>query len=101
MALEELTWSIVFIICSFAAHLLRNELLKKYNREKEEIDKLKKKNSSENFTFRKNINEHLLKSQVNMLLPTKYIFILFAIIVFVKAIINQKEQHIVLLFFLF
>lgn len=84
--LHEFLWMCIFFICSIITHFFRKFLLKKYYIENEKINELEK--NSKVYRYRKNINEHLLKTQTNVALTTKYIFIIFGVIVFIKFLIK-------------
>lgn len=83
---NEFFWSFICLILSIAAHLHRKRLLKSYIEEKNTINQIEKENPDVNVNLRKNYNEHVLKSKINVLYFSRWVIFLGALFVFLRAI---------------
>lgn len=80
-----LFWMIICLILSIIAHFSGKFFLKKYNIQKMKIEKFKKDNPNKSFSFEENFNEHMTKSYANSLLLVRYVFIIGAILIFLRS----------------
>lgn len=83
---NEFFWSLITLILSIAAHFFRKRLLRNYNEEKNRIKEIEEQNQNTNLNYRKNHNENILKAQINVLDYGKWVILLMALFVFLRAI---------------
>lgn len=83
---NEFFWSSICVISSIAAHFFRKRLVKIYIEEKNSIKQVEKENSNTNLDYRKNYNEHILKSHIKVLYFGRWFILLMGLFVFLRAI---------------
>ena len=79
-----LFWMIIFVISSVASHFAENFFLKKYHKQKIEIEKLRRESPNESYVLKDNMNK-FLKSYAESLWLIKYALIIGAAIIFLRS----------------
>lgn len=76
-------FSLCFILYFFIASFLIKHLSKRYDNEK---NKIENEASIKSKQFRRNINDHLLMGYINTLKISRWIFLIFSILIIIKGI---------------
>lgn len=81
---NELIWIITFWFLCMIMHFIHKYLKKKYQAEKDNINKIKINTPKKSVVMRENINNHLFKSYVNGFLLGKWFFLIGSLIIIFK-----------------